>query len=151
MPKNETGLQFETDAEYKVVLDRILAITATRTQVALAQALGVRQSSISDSKRRKSIPANWLLTLLTQFNTNPKWIETGEGAQTLVSGEKRGEMLVVDNYVAIAKAPTDELLTELLERADVDNKVLLSLYQERACPDGMAMTFSFVPTEVAHA
>ena len=42
-------------------LERIKRATGARTQVDLAAILGIRQSSISDAKRRQSIPADWLL------------------------------------------------------------------------------------------
>ncbi|MCC8193211.1 MAG: hypothetical protein LIP28_00995 [Deltaproteobacteria bacterium] len=43
----------------------------------------MRQSSISDAKRRKSIPAEWLLKLLRHDQSNPDWILTGQGARYL--------------------------------------------------------------------
>lgn len=37
----------------------------------LSAYLGIRQSSISDAKRRVVVPAAWLLTLLTREGVNP--------------------------------------------------------------------------------
>ncbi len=39
---------------------RVFEAAGCRTQAELAAFLGIRQSSISDAKRRKSIPAEWL-------------------------------------------------------------------------------------------
>ncbi len=45
-------------------LQRVFTATGCRTQVELADMLGVKQSSISDAKKRKVIPAEWLVKLL---------------------------------------------------------------------------------------
>ena len=47
------------DAQFQ----RILEATGCKTQVELADILEVRQSAISDAKRRMTIPSNWLETL----------------------------------------------------------------------------------------
>lgn len=60
-------------------LDRIYEITGCRTQTQLARLLGIQQSSISDAKKRKSIPPEWLLTLLRLRGINPDWITNGTG------------------------------------------------------------------------
>lgn len=68
-PPDECGFY----AAYK----RVHAAAGTRTQVELAAVLHVRQSAISDAKRKKRIPAEWLRTLLTTHRTAPKWILCG--------------------------------------------------------------------------
>ena len=55
----------------------MLEAIGIRTQTELAEALGIRQSSISDAKRRMVIPDSWLLRLLLQYRVNPLWILTG--------------------------------------------------------------------------
>lgn len=62
----------------------------------LADILGIRQSSISDAKRRGEIPASWLLTLLKNYRVNPEWIITGNGPQYLAgeSGQPVGEVRI---------------------------------------------------------
>ena len=47
----------------------------------IAAMLGVKQSSISDAKRRNHIPDSWILTLFNKKGLNPSWIRTGEGPQ----------------------------------------------------------------------
>lgn len=60
-------------------MERIKLITGKKTQAELAELLGIKQSSISDAKRRGSIPANWLIMLLRLNCANPEWILTGDG------------------------------------------------------------------------
>lgn len=67
---------FEDD-QFRSIMSRIHEATGTRTQVELADILGIRQSSISDAKRRGSIPDSWLMELFRQFNINPHWIIEG--------------------------------------------------------------------------
>ena len=67
-------------------LERIKRATGARTQVDLAAILGIRQSSISDAKRRQSIPADWLLKLFRSHGLNPDWIANAEQPQVLREG-----------------------------------------------------------------
>ena len=59
-------------------------VCGIKTQTELSAYLGIRQSSISDAKRRMMIPAAWLLTLLTREGVNPAWVLTGGGSKFLV-------------------------------------------------------------------
>ncbi len=65
------------------VFDRIRLATGTRTQVELAEVLHIRQSSISDAKRRNSVPSDWFLKLFEQFGLNPDWLKKGAGPMYL--------------------------------------------------------------------
>lgn len=65
--------------QFDEVFDRITAATGAKTQAQLAEILGIRQPSISDAKRRNSIPAEWLLKLFKEFGLNPDWLEAGVG------------------------------------------------------------------------
>ena len=60
-------------------LARVFAAAECRRQVELAEFLGIRQSFISDAKKRQAIPADWLVTLLRLKGINPEWILTGLG------------------------------------------------------------------------
>ena len=67
------------DHIYKETLERIKAVTHTRTQTALAEILEIRQSSISDAKRRQSVPEAWYMTLFEKLGVNPDWLKSGIG------------------------------------------------------------------------
>lgn len=58
---------------------RIQLVTGKDSQIELANFLGVRQSAVSDAKRREKIPSCWLVTLLRVKNVHPEWILTGKG------------------------------------------------------------------------
>lgn len=70
--------------EFDAAYARIREACGVRTQTEVSAYLGVRQSCISDAKRRMTVPAAWLLTLLTREGVNPTWILTGEGSKFLV-------------------------------------------------------------------
>ena len=55
--------EIEKMTNFDEILDRIKKATGARTQVELASLLGIRQSSISDAKRRNSVPADWYMKL----------------------------------------------------------------------------------------
>ena len=65
------------------IYDRIKFATNTRTQVELADVLDIRQSSISDAKRRDSVPADWFMKLFEKFGLNPDWLKQGVGPMYL--------------------------------------------------------------------
>lgn len=72
---------------FDLVVKRIKEATGTRTQVELASVLGIRQSSISDAKRRDSVPADWYLTLFREYGLNPDWLAHGRGPNYIKTKE----------------------------------------------------------------
>lgn len=70
-------------ASFDEIFDRIKLATNTRTQVELAEVLDIRQSSISDAKRRNSIPSDWYMKLFEKFGLNPDWLKKGLGPMYL--------------------------------------------------------------------
>lgn len=71
------------------VVDRIKEATGKRTQVELAGILDIRQSSISDAKRRNSVPADWYMKLFRKYGLNPDWLADGRGPKYIktIEGE----------------------------------------------------------------
>ncbi|SHN71146.1 helix-turn-helix domain-containing protein [Desulfovibrio litoralis] len=65
------------------IFERIKLATNTRTQVEIANVLDIRQSSISDAKRRNSVPSDWYMKLFERFGLNPDWLKTGSGPMYL--------------------------------------------------------------------
>ncbi len=66
-------------ANFDDVFERIKQTTNTRTQVELAAVLDIRQSSISDAKRRNSVPSDWYMKLFERYGLNPEWLKRGTG------------------------------------------------------------------------
>ena len=71
---------------FEAALERIKLATGAYTQVQLAEVLGVRQSSISDAKRRCSIPPDWFLKLYRSHGLDPNWISDGREPNLYQSG-----------------------------------------------------------------
>lgn len=94
--------------------ERITAATGARTQVQLAELLEIRQSSISDAKRRQSIPDAWLVALLKKFNLNPDWILTGQGERYLVPAGMAPSMAQLPENPA-AGTPLEQVLQNIIE------------------------------------
>lgn len=65
------------------IFERIKLATNTRTQMELADVLEIRQSSISDAKRRNSVPAEWYMKLFESFGLSPDWLKKGTGPMFL--------------------------------------------------------------------
>ena len=64
-------------------LERVFEAADCRTQEELANLLGIRQSAVSDAKRRKSVPSEWLVCLFRLRGVNPEWVLTGCGPKFL--------------------------------------------------------------------
>lgn len=103
-------------------LDRVYEAAGCRTQTELAKFLGMRQSSISDAKKRGSIPADWLLTLWRKKGVNPDWILTGHGPKGLrpVDSLERTapHTVYIKEILPPAECSVEELMIEVVRRAN---------------------------------
>ena len=101
-------------------MERIRKMTGTRTQIQLADLLGIRQSSVSDAKRRGIIPIRWLDTLRRLKNINPDWILYGVGSQYLAPADVE-QMIPHVVKITEVKPPVEcsslDLFRELVRRA----------------------------------
>ena len=61
---------------------RLMWVFGVRTQTELADALGIRQATVSEGLRNGSIPASWFLCAVEKTNVRPQWLRTGEGPMT---------------------------------------------------------------------
>ncbi|BCS88587.1 LexA family transcriptional regulator [Pseudodesulfovibrio sediminis] len=98
MPKKKRRCDEAQLKWFEEALERIKKATGARTQVQLAEVLDVRQSSISDAKRRCSIPADWFLKLYRSHGLDPDWLS--EGVEPVYIDADKG------------KVPADTLLRE---------------------------------------
>lgn len=111
---------------FNEVFERIKYATSTRTQVELAEVLDIRQSSISDAKRRNSVPSDWYMKLFEQFGLNPDWMKKGSGPMYLRT----------DQGYAPVDAPVPATVSEDISRygnADAKNAVV-SVYSTDVAP-----------------
>ncbi len=99
-------------------LERFFEAAGCRTQTELAEFLGIRQSSISDAKKRGSIPPDWLLLLWRKKGINPDWILTGQGSKGLQSVDLPEPSPIV-NTVEVrppGECSVEELLATIIQR-----------------------------------
>ncbi len=62
---------------------RLLKEGGITSQKELALILGVDGSTISQAKKRDSVPRGWITKLSQKFSLNPEWIETGNGKKLM--------------------------------------------------------------------
>lgn len=82
---------------------RIQAATHTRTQTEIANLLGIKQSSISDAKKKNTIPDGWLVTLYRSCGLEPDWILFGQEPASKGNAVSTGVRETTGDY---ASAPT---------------------------------------------
>lgn len=62
---------------------RLASATDIATQQALATALGVNRSAITQAKNRDVLPQKWFLSLSRAYALSPDWLEFGRGPRHL--------------------------------------------------------------------
>ena len=101
-------------------LKRFFEAAGCRTQVELAEFLGIKQSSVSDAKERGSIPSDWLLTLWRKKGVNPDWILTGQGTKGLQPADFLKPIAPATVYIKEIRPPeecsVEELMAEVVRR-----------------------------------
>lgn len=117
--------------------ERIKFATNTRTQVELAEVLDIRQSSISDAKRRNSVPADWYMKLFEKFGLNPDWLKQGMGPMYLRT----------EQGYQPQEAPSSGVAEEPLHYGEPSAKGIIATVYGTACafdPSGPAPTLHAV-------
>ena len=108
--------QSDFEAQYA----RVFEAAECRTQVELAAVLEIRQSSISDAKRRRAIPAEWFVKLFGKKRANPEWSLYGEGTKYLNSTNSEQRKPHVVKIVEVRppeQCSAQDLFNELVRRA----------------------------------
>ena len=118
----ETPLPYGTtpQSDFASQYRRVLEAAECRTQVELAALLDIRQSAISDARRRNVVPSDWLVKLFERKRINPDWIRCGTGARFLFPAEPEQNMPHVVRVTEV-RPPQDcsaqDLFNELVRRA----------------------------------
>ncbi len=125
--------KFDGVTTFQAQMERIHFVTRTRTQVELADFLGIRQSSISDAKRRERIPSDWLVALTRAKDVHPEWILTGNGPCHICPPTPQGQYETSDtaqerraDEYALRRLSARALADELVRRIAVQGGELLS-------------------------
>lgn len=106
MPKKKRKCDEAQLKWFEDALERIKKATGARTQVQLAEVLDVRQSSISDAKRRCSIPSDWFLKLYRSHGLDPDWL--AEGVEPVYINASKSK-IPADTLLREAPAPYGRL------------------------------------------
>ena len=108
------------DTSFEAQYKRVFEAAECRTQVESAALLEVKQSSVSDAKRRKSVPSEWLVKLFEKKQINPDWIRCGTSAKYLApvdSEQNRLHVVRVTEVKPPQECSAQELFNELVRRA----------------------------------
>lgn len=103
-----------TNTNFYAAYSRMVEVTGLLTQVDMAEFLNVRQSSISDAKKRNTVPEGWLVKILRKTGVNPDWIISGQGSKYLVPSENMPVVEVQEK--GLAEFTSGELFEEFKAR-----------------------------------
>ncbi len=71
------------DKNFQTFFERVSGTLGVKSLSELADILCVNRSSITQARKKNSVPANWLLTLFRSHGLNPDWLESGDGPKWL--------------------------------------------------------------------
>jgi len=120
MPKKKTPISAQVRAEFEATLGRLQEVTGCKTQVQLAEYLDIRQSSISDAKRRASIPSDWLLRVWRKTQVSPDWILYGNacGHKLAVPSDDTGRVISTIDPVRLRNTVKADLIKGITRYLD---------------------------------
>ena len=118
---NETPTSHSTTQrnDFEAQFRRLFEAAECKTQIELADVLEIRQSSISAARRRKAVPAEWLLKLFEKKHVNPGWIRTGTGSKALDTSLSQTSAPPDIRFMRRRPSEdftTEELLAEIMRR-----------------------------------
>lgn len=108
-------------SDFESQYQRIFEAAGCRTQVELADFLDIKQSSISDAKRQKTIPAEWLVKIMDKKGIILDWIHTGNGQMSMKKTDsykttQPATTLTSVEFRPVRECTTNELLIVLVKR-----------------------------------
>ena len=118
-------LPCQSSAQVDAILNRFMEFFGVKTQVELADCLKIRQSEISDWKKRKRFPFDIFEKAVMLHGINAEWLITGEGDRLLDD--------VPDQHA-------DYIRFSIFVREQL--KYLLTNYQFTCVPHGYVNTFA---------
>lgn len=75
---------------FDAFFQRVSKSTNITTQTALARALGVNRSAITQAKNRNAVPQKWILALSRQYRVSADWLEFGKKAEEKIALNRIG-------------------------------------------------------------
>ncbi|WP_302737946.1 helix-turn-helix domain-containing protein [uncultured Desulfovibrio sp.] len=120
MPENPAPCDAPPQSEFESQFRRVFEAAECRTQVELAAFLDIRQSSISDAKRRKSVPSEWLVKLFEKRRINPDWVRCGVDSKYLSLADAEQNLPHIVRVMEVRppqECSAQELFNELVRRA----------------------------------
>jgi phage repressor protein C with HTH and peptisase S24 domain len=86
---------------FQPFFERVSGALSITSLSELADILNVNRSSITQARKKDSVPANWLLELFRSHGLNPDWLEGGNGPQWLKQdGSVKGDFFPVPKVQA---------------------------------------------------
>lgn len=111
--------------DFAAAYARMLEVTGCRTQDDLAKYFGIRQSSISDAKRRGAVPSDWRLALLEKKSINELREAKAEAEKRIAATEGNAKAKIAE-----AEGEAKSLLLRAEAQAKANDILARSLTSE---------------------
>jgi len=67
------------DAKTNAIFSRLLSASDSKTDAALAQALGLTPQAVADARKKNKIPPAWAITIAENYQVSLDWLLFGRG------------------------------------------------------------------------
>ena len=134
-------------ANYAETIDRIMFAAKSKTETDLAKALGVKPQSVSQAKKKGSIPAQWFVHIALHYGVSLDWLVSGREAET--AGAACPRCVALYEKLVLAQERENALLKEhnevktvnlalQAENTELRQRLSLSAAADGGCPQGNA-------------
>lgn len=69
----------DNNASYEAVFERLLQVTGTKSDSALARLLEIKPQSVVAARKRRQIPPGWLVSIAKSYGVSADWLFFGKG------------------------------------------------------------------------
>ena len=131
---------------FDIFYKRVLKATDITTQMALAEALGVNRSAITQAKARDAVPQKWILALSRRYTLSPDWLEFGAGTARPQKLPQAGVIPPVEKTYAPSAAVKRQPVGAAAAGTDRDVElVYVPKVRARLCAGGGSFEMEAIP------
>lgn len=76
------------NASYVDIIQRLMTATSSKTESALASAIGISHQAVYSARKKESVPAAWIFEVSQRHGISADWLLFGIGSMRLDAGDR---------------------------------------------------------------